>query len=198
MSSIFRRVTNELKGLPGIGPKSAERIVFYLLSAGKEKSDRLARSIVDLNCLTSACKKCGLISEYNPCRICSSPHRNQDLICVVKSVQDALIIERSRSYDGVYHVLNADIVDDDVEEKKWHVESLIRRLGGSKELLFAFESSAESEEIIHFVMKKVKQANKTGVIFSRMAVGIPIGAGLEYVDDDTLRQSVKHRYHLDK
>ena len=105
MSSIFRRITNELKELPGIGPKSAERIVFYLLAAGKEKSIRLAHSISDLTRLTSACKKCGLISEYNPCRICSSTKRNHDLICLVRNVQYALIIERSRSYDGVYHVL---------------------------------------------------------------------------------------------
>lgn len=193
--SVFKRVADELKGLPGIGPKSAERIIFFLLSTKKEKGIRLANAISDLISRTSACKTCGLISEYNPCRICSSPNRDRNLICLVKGVQDALSIERSRAFKGLYHVLGG-LLSADGNAEGLNVSGLINRIDGKKEIIFAFESCMEAEQTIRFVVEKIKDAGKSQTLFSRMAIGIPIGASLEYVDDDTIRQSFSNRYGL--
>ena len=193
--SVFKRVADELKQLPGIGPKSAERIIFFLLSTKKERGIALAEAISDLIKRTSACKNCGLVSEYNPCRICSSPNRDRNLICLVKGVQDALSIERSRAFKGLYHVLGG-LLPSDGNEEGLNIAGLINRLEGKKEIVFAFESCMEAEQTIALVIDKVKSSGKNQTIFSRMAIGIPIGASLEYVDDDTIRQSLNNRYGL--
>ena len=198
MPSVFSQVTNELKRLPGIGSKSAERIVFYLLDQDRERSNRLGRLLIDLTKKNSPCKICGLVSEHNPCKVCSSHKRNKKLICVVRNVQDALIIERSKFYNGVYHVLGGLLsVLNNVEEQHLRIGELVDRIVGKEELLFALETGAEADYTIQTIVKRLESSGKkTKVKISKMAVGIPVGTALEYVDEDTLRQSLDGRHSI--
>ncbi len=191
MPSLFNQALHSLKQFPGVGERMAERMTFYLLDMSQEKLDFMIRSIKDFRSLTKYCSICGLISEQNPCRVCTSSTRDQSIICVVKNIQDAFTLEKSGSYQGLYHVLGGVISPiDEVTEKDLSINELIKRLKGIKEIVFALEQNIESDATIKLICEH-NEINQLKV--SRMAIGIPAGTGLEYVDGDTIKRSLLHR-----
>lgn len=212
MSSSFSQVIKNLKKFPGIGQKSAERITFYFLETDRQEIKQFILSLNHLIEKTIFCNTCGLISEQSPCRICSSSKRNNSIICVVKNIQDAIQIERSQSYQGIYHVLGGLLSPlSNVYEKDLKIDKLLKRISipkhnnlksnnqTIKEIIFAFEQSIEADATIQLISQKIQLLKYTEkIIFSRMAVGIPIGTGLEFIDQKTLKQSLDNRYSLNQ
>ena len=191
MASLFNQVLHSLKQFPGVGPKLAERMTFHLLDLSKDEVAFMLKSIKDFRSQTKHCFICGLISEQVPCRVCTSPSRDKSIICVVKNVQDAFTLERSGAYRGLYHVLGGLLSPiDEVTEKDLRIEGLLDRLQGVQELIFALEQNIEAEATIKLLCKH----NQVGKLkTSRMAIGIPTGTGLEFVDEDTIKKSLLHR-----
>ena len=193
MASSFGKLVRALKKLPSIGNKSAERIAFHLLKAPADEVTSLIKATEDFISKTSFCNICGLISENNPCKICTSATRNQTLICVVKSVQDAINIERSKSYLGLYHVLGGLISPiHNIDEENISISKLLNRIDTStKELVFALEQTPEARTTIKTIQKKID--GKLALKITEVAIGIPVGAELEYIDQLTLKNSIAHR-----
>ena len=198
MPSYFKQVIEHFKKLPGIGQKSAERITFYLLKLPKEEITTFLEVINDFKKHTIICEICGLISEQNPCRICSSYKRNRSIICIVKSIQDAIVIERSGSYFGLYHVLDGLISPiNGTYEEDLNISKIEVRISKEiKEIIFALEQNIEAEATIKLISEKIKRSNSHKIIFSRMATGIPMGIGIEQIDEHTLKQSLLNRYSI--
>ena len=191
MASLFNQALHSLKQFPGVGERMAERMTFHLLNMPEEKLNFMLRAIKDFRTLTKYCTICGLISEQNPCRVCASSTRDRSIICIVKNVQDAFTLEKSGSYHGLYHVLGGVISPiDEIGEKDLSIKELIKRLKGVKEIIFALEQNIESDATIKLICEnnEIRQLK-----ISRMAVGIPTGTGLEYVDGDTIKRSLLHR-----
>lgn len=215
MASSFSRAIKSLKKIPGIGGKSAERIVFHLLETERSEVENFIQSLRDLLDKTVFCQNCGLISERSPCRICSSPKRDPNLICVVKNIQDAIHIERSKSYFGQYHILGGLLSPlAHIYEKDLQIDNLLQRVAKQRiwkkmnnpsnpnrtnlEIIFAIEQSSEADVTIELIQEKIyKLTPPPPIIFTRMAVGIPMGTSLEYIDGMTLKQSLDRRYPLD-
>lgn len=218
MATSLSRVIRNLKKLPGIGSRSAERIAFHLLEAKKEDVLDFLDSINQLVTRTIYCDNCGLISEQTPCRICSSPTRDHSIICLVKNNQDAIQIERSKSYFGDYHILGGLLSPlNHVYEEDLNITQLLKRIEKQatkaqpvKELIFALEQSTEAEITIQLVEEKIlawerdataakpRSGKNLSFTFSRMAVGIPMGMGLQNIDENTLKQSLKRRYPINR
>ncbi len=196
MSSAFKAACTAFAKLPGLGRRSAERLVFHLLahkSMTTEVLTALKRVIQEMQ----PCSTCGLISETNPCKICSTPTREQKLICVVKTAHDAFRIERSGGFNGLYHVLGGLLSPlAAVDEQDLTIAQLCTRVRGQKkELLLAFEDSLEGVATAQLLRERL--SNENGLRFTRMAVGLPVGAGLEHIDSVTLKHSLAQRKQLD-
>ena len=191
MASLFNQVLHGLKQFPGVGQRMAERLAFHLLEMPPEELAFFLKSVKDFRTKTKHCVTCGLISEHNPCRICISRTRDRSIICVVKNIQDAFTLEKSGAYQGLYHVLGGVISPiDEVAEKDLSIKSLLERLEGVKEIIFALEQNIEAEATIKCICRYPQTRSlKT----SRMAIGIPTGTGLEFVDEDTIKNSLRHR-----
>ena len=198
MSFSYNRLIQSLKKLPSIGKRSATRIAFHLLEIDRREVRDLVEAIDDFVKKTRHCKVCGLISEQNPCRICSGSGRDQQAICVVKNVQDAISIERSHGYRGLYHVLGGLISPlEGINEEDLPLEGLLCRLRRPRmEVIFALEQTPEAEATISLMKKKILSC-VTGIKLSRMAMGIPIGTELEYLDGLTLKSSLDNRHVID-
>ena len=192
MASSFHHVIQALKRLPSIGKKSAENIAFYLLESNKQEVKLLTQSIENFIKKTVRCHICGLISEQSPCKICSSSKRSKKSICVVKSIQDALNIERSHSYLGLYHVLGGLISPvNNIDEQDISINTLLKRLTSSvDEIIFALEQTIEAEVTIKIIRNKFKGKK---IKLSRIAIGIPIGTELGYIDEITLKKALFNR-----
>ncbi len=192
MASSFNNVIQALKRLPSIGKKSAENIAFYLLESNKREVKLLTQSIEDFIEKTVRCHICGLISEQKPCKICTSSKRSKKSICVVKSIQDALNIERAHAYLGLYHVLGGLISPiNDINEQDISINTLLKRLTYPvDEVIFALEQTIEAEATIKIIRSKFKDKK---IKLSRIAIGIPIGTELEYIDEITLKKALFHR-----
>lgn len=191
MPSLFNQILHSFKQFPGVGQRMAERMVFHLLDMPKQDVSFMIKAINDFRTQIRHCNICGLISEYNPCRICTSSKRDKSTICVVKNVQDAFTLEKSGAYNGLYHILGGVLSPiDGVSEKDLSIENLLKRLKGIKELVFALEQNIESEATIKLICHYLE---KNPLTTSRMAIGIPTGTGLEFVDEDTIKKSLLHR-----
>lgn len=191
MASLFNQVLHSLKQFPGVGQRMAERLVFHILEMPEGEFDFFLGSVKDFRDQTKHCIVCGLISEQSPCRICSSNTRDRSIICIVKNIQDAFTLEKSGAYQGLYHVLGGVLSPiDEISEKDLTIDSLLERLEGVEELIFALEQNIESEATIKCICRYSQVGDlKT----SRMAVGIPTGTGLEFVDENTIKNSLKNR-----
>ena len=197
--ATYLEVMKRLSKIPGVGRKLAERITFYLLENDVRDTNQLLEKIKVFVNQTHKCKVCGLISKNNPCNICSSSKRNQKIICIVKSIQDALTIERSGIYDGLYHVLGKLLSPiDNIYEKDLKVENILKRISSqTKEIIFALENNQASNMTAGFIIKKIREKNQT-VNYSHIAIGVPIGISLEYVDPETIKSSILNRFSLKK
>jgi len=186
----------ELGTLPGIGPKSAQRIAFWLLDQPLEDVHRLAETIVNAKEHTQCCRVCFNLSQAELCRICSDPRRDPSLICVVEESKDIAAIERTGEFKGRYHVLHGAISPmEDVGPDDIRIKELLFRLndGVVQEVIMATNPNLEGEATAMYIAKLIKPL---GVKVTRIAHGVPVGGDLEFVDEVTLARALEGRRSL--
>ena len=181
---------------PTVGPKTAERYVFYLLKQPAESLQRLAQSIAELKEKTTTCPQCFAISESRPCLICADKKRSQDIICVVRNTQDMLMIEATKQYNGLYFILGG-LIDtiNDIKPNQLNIKKLITKIKNNdiKEIILALSPTVEGETTAMYIAKLFKDKN---IKITRLARGLSSGASLEYADEMTLTNALKYRNEL--
>ena len=190
------RLIEEFHKLPGVGPKSAQRLTYYLLRAPEEEARALAQAILEVKEKITFCSICQNVTEREPCLICANSERDSSLICVVEEPLDILALERTRSYNGLYHVLHGVISPmDGVGPEDLKVEELLARLkGGSvQEVILATNPNLEGEATAMYLARLLRPL---GVRVTRLARGLPSGADLEYADDLTLTRALEGRQEM--
>jgi len=190
------RLIDEFSRLPGIGPKTASRLTFYLLRSPKEQSLTLAEAIGQLKERIILCSVCFNITESNPCAVCQDEGRERSLICVVEEPLDVLAIERTGEYHGLYHVLHGAISPmDGIGPAELRIRELLERLksGLVKEVLIATNPNLEGEATAMYL---ARQITSLGIRVTRLARGLPVGGDLEYADAVTLTQALEGRREM--
>jgi recombination protein RecR len=190
------RLIEEFKRLPGIGQKTAQRLAFHVLRAAPDEAMALADAIREAKLNIRECSVCNNITDTDPCLYCSSPTRNRKLICVVQEPHNIIAIERTRQYDGLYHVLGGALSPlEGIGPDQLKLKSLIERLkgGGVEEIIVATNPTAEGEATAVYVSKLIKPL---GVRVTRIGVGIPVGSDLEYADEITMLKAMERRHDL--
>jgi recombination protein RecR len=190
------RLIDALKHLPGIGQKTAQRLAFHLLRASLEEAMALSEAIRDAKEKIRECTTCGNITDTNPCLYCVGPTRNHKTICVVEEAHNILAIEKTRAYSGMYHVLGGSLSPlQGRGPEQLRIKPLIERLkeGTVEEIIMATNPTAEGEATAVYVSKLLKPL---GVRVSRIGVGIPVGADLEYADEVTMMKAMEGRRDL--
>lgn len=193
LPALLRNLLEYLERLPGIGPKSAQRIAFYLLHQPPEFLERFADAVKDLHGGIHHCRTCGMLAEEEMCTICRDPHRETDVIAVVESALDVLAIERTGEYRGRYHVLGGVLSPlDHVGPDNLNMPSLVERVKQERprEVILALNPSTEGETTTLYLRKLLA---REGVVLSRLAQGLPTGAALEFADDLTIARSLAGR-----
>lgn len=192
-SKLIEDAVNEIAKLPGIGRKSALRLVLHLLKEEEASTISLAEAIINLRTKINYCKQCHNISDEAICSICASPKRDRSIICVTEDTRDVLAIENTSQYHGLYHVLGGVISPvEGVGPSDLKVASLVDRLakGEVKEVILALSPTMEGDTTAFYLTKKLKEFS---VKISTIARGIPIGGELEYADEITLGRSILGR-----
>ena len=190
------KLIEQLCKLPGIGPKSAQRLAFHLLSVPRSDAVELARAIVELKDKVRFCSICFNISEGEVCGICSDPRRDDSLLCVVEEPRDVTAVERTGRFRGRYHVLGGAISPiDGVGPEELRFEELVRRLraGEVSEVIVATNPNAEGEATALYLAQLVRPL---GIKVTRIASGLPVGGDLEYADEITLGRAMEGRTEL--
>lgn len=179
--------------LPGIGPKTAARLTYYLLHAPQSLSDQLGQAAIDLKKKTKICSICQNVAESDPCEICDDPNRDKSMICIVEDPLDVWAVDKSGSYNGLYHVLHGVIAPlENIGPEELRIRELLPRIqnGNVKEIIMATNPSMEGEATAMYIQRLIKPL---GIKTTRIARGIPIGAELEYADEVTLRRALEGR-----
>lgn len=194
-SKLIESAVNEFSKLPGIGKKTALRLVLHLLKQEEDFTSDIAQSIVDMRQNIKYCKKCHNISDEELCNICKSHKRDNSIICLVEDTRDVLAIENTSQYNGLYHVLGGIISPiEGIGPEDLNIDSLMERVSSSdsevKEIIFGLAPTMEGDTTAFYISKKVKQL---GIKTSSIARGIPIGGELEYADEITLGRSIVSR-----
>lgn len=186
----------QLRKLPGIGPRSAQRIAFHLLHVPKEDAEALANAIIEMRRRVRLCSQCCHITEADPCRFCSDPRRDRSTICVVEQPLDVFALERA-GYRGLYHVLHGVLNPlEGVGPDQLRLQELLRRVqeGEVREVIMATNPSLEGEATAMYVARLLEPY---GVRVTRLARGIPAGADLDFLDDATLTRALEGRHALE-
>lgn len=194
----FEELIESLKKLPGIGPKSAERMAYQILDMSEYDVKEFADSLVKAKQNIHHCSVCGHMTENDVCEICESPYRDHSTICVVQSSKDVFAIEKARDYSGVYHVLHGVISPlNGVGPQDLNIPSLIQRIEkeGIKEIILATNPTTEGETTALYLSKIL--ANKP-VVVTRIAYGVPMGANLDYTDEYTILKALEGRRQYKK
>ncbi|MDJ1473428.1 recombination mediator RecR [Xanthocytophaga flava] len=192
-SKLIENAVNEVSKLPGIGKKTALRLVLHLLKREEETTLALAESLTQLRTQIKYCRNCHNISDAEVCAICANAMRDRSIICVVEDTRDVLAIENTSQYKGLYHVLGGIISPiEGVGPNDLHIDSLIRRIPDSdvKEVILALSPTMEGDTTAFYLTKKLKPFD---LKISTIARGIPIGGELEYADEITLGRSIMTR-----
>jgi recombination protein RecR len=192
----LQRLIDELGKLPTIGPKTAQRLAFYMLSMSPADAEALAEAILEAKRLIRYCSVCGNITDVDPCAICTSDRRNHAVICVVEDPRDIAAMERTREFSGVYHVLQGAISPlDGVGPDDLRISELLRRVAGGtvQEVIVATNPRVEGEATALYLSKVLKPL---GVRVTRIAHGLPVGGDLEYADEVTLARALEGRREL--
>ena len=189
----LERLMAELAKLPGIGPKSAQRLAFHILDRGAENAASLAKALTDAAEKLGECPLCFNIAEEGHCALCDDPNRDDTVICVVESPRDILPIERSGSFHGRYHVLGGLLSPmDGIGPGELHLKELLKRLENEEvtEVILATGSNVEGEATAAYIADLLKPL---GITVTRIAQGLPVGGDLEYIDEITLARALTGR-----
>ncbi|MCL2794404.1 MAG: recombination mediator RecR [Microbacteriaceae bacterium] len=190
---IVQDLIDELGRLPGIGPKSAQRIAFHILQTESFDVTKLAETLLAVRDKVKFCEVCGNVSEQDRCSICRDPRRNQTLICVVEEAKDVVAIERTREFRGLYHVLGGAISPiDGIGPDDLRIRQLMQRLadGSVEEVIIATDPNLEGEATATYLSRLLKTLE---IKVSRLASGLPVGGDLEYADEVTLGRAFEGR-----
>jgi len=186
----------ELQKMPGIGPKSAQRLAFYLLESSKGEVDKLVEAIKKAKLTIKHCSTCFNITDEDPCKICADESREDSMLAVVADPKDLVAIERSGEYNGRYHVLGGLISPlDGIDPERLRIKELMRRLQDDnfKEIILATSPTTEGEATNIYLMRLIKPL---GIKLSRVACGLPIGADMDYADEATLSKAFEGRREI--
>ena len=192
-SKLLENAVNEMSQLPGIGKRTALRLVLHLLRQPVENTSNLSDALTQMRNNIKFCKSCNNISDIELCEICSNPHRNEEIICVVEDVRDVMAIENTSSFKGLYHVLGGKISPiDGIGPNDLSIDPLVKKVreGKIKELIFALSSTMEGDTTNFYIYKQIKDIN---IVTSTIARGISVGDELEYADEITLGRSILNR-----
>lgn len=192
-SQLLERAVEAFSQLPGVGRKTALRLVLHLLRQSTEDVDSFADAVIRVKHDVKYCKVCHNISDNEVCSICSDPRRDASVVCVVENIQDVMAIENTQQFDGLYHVLGGIISPmDGIGPHDLEIESLVERVeeGTVKEIILALASTMEGDTTNFYISRKLKD---TGVKLSVIARGISVGDELEYTDEVTLGRSILNR-----
>ncbi|HEY6467295.1 MAG TPA: recombination mediator RecR [Candidatus Acidoferrales bacterium] len=190
------RLIDELKRLPGIGQKTAQRLAFFLLRSDRDQALALSDAIREAKERIRQCSVCNNITDTDPCFFCTSPSRNKSLICVVEEATNIQAVEKTRQFSGMYHVLGGALSPlQGIGPDQLHIKSLIERLktGTPEEIIIATNPTAEGEATAVYLSKLIKPL---GVRVTRIAMGIPVGSDLEYADEVTMLKAMEGRRDL--
>jgi len=190
------KLIQELNKLPGIGPKSAQRLAYYLLRAPEEQARLLTNAILSVKQEITLCSACFNVTDTDPCRICRSEERDRSKICIVEQPQDILALEHTRIYQGLYHVLHGAISPTEgVGSSDIRIKELLERLRDSQidEIILATNTNLEGEQTALYLNKLI---SPLGIKVTRLARGLPFGSELEYADDVTLTRAIEGRQEL--
>ncbi len=187
---------NQFERLPGIGPKTAQRLTFYLLHVPQPALEDFASSLANLKKNTVQCSICQNVAEADPCPICADPSRRRDLIMVVEHPLDVLVIERAGSFDGVYHVLHGILSPlDNIGPDDLYIKELFTRLrhGTIREIILGLNPTMEAEATALYLKNQISRLTINDLRLTRLGQGMPTGGDLQYADDSTLRQALEGR-----
>lgn len=192
-SKLLQNAVNEVAQLPGIGRRTALRLVLHLLRQPEDQTHQLSNALLAMRSSINFCQQCHNISDQLVCEICSNPNRNHSTVCVVEDIRDVLAIESTASFRGVYHVLGGKISPmDGIGPSDLNIQSLVNKVnqGKIKELIFALSSTMEGDTTNFYIYKQIQDAEIT---LSTTARGISVGDELEYADEVTLGRSITNR-----
>ena len=190
------RLIDELKKLPGIGSKSAQRLAFHILRSSDEDADALARAVHDVKANLRLCSICNNITDVDPCVYCSSPTRNQRLVCVVEEPTNIAAIEKTKHFNGAYHVLHGSLSPlHGVGPEQLRIGNLMRKVEGGEvdEVIIATNPTVEGEATATYLSQQLK---RQGLKVTRIAMGIPVGSDIEYTDEITMLKAMEGRREL--
>ncbi len=198
----LEKLVHELSRLPGVGPKTAQRLAYYILKSKDDYSDRMIDSLQRVKAEVHTCPQCFSYTDSDLCRYCFDPHRNQELLCVVEEPSDIMRIESSGAFRGRYHVLHGSISPlEGVGPQDLKIKELIERIQKGlkgeapqiKELILALDADLEGDTTVLYLTKML---SGLGVKLSRIAHGVPIGSDIDYIDDRTMGRALENRVEL--
>lgn len=187
------KLIEQFERLPGIGRKTAQRLSFYVLNLPKNEAEAFASAIIEAHEKIHYCKICQNLTDEEICSICSNDARNKQQICVVENPRDVIAIERTREFDGTYHVLHGAISPlDGIGPEQLRIKELLERISkdGADEIIMATNATVEGEATAMYISRLIKPF---GIMVTRLAYGIPVGGDLEYSDEVTLRRALEGR-----
>jgi recombination protein RecR len=192
----IERLIDEFRKLPGIGPKTAQRLAYSLLRRSRLDAELLSQAILDVKDKVAYCSRCNNFSDRDPCFFCTSPNRSPELICVVEEPHDILSIEKTREYHGQYHILHGVLSPiNGVGPDDLKLKNLLERLseGNTREVILATNPNVEGEATAVYLARLLKP---TGVKVSRIALGLPVGSDMEFADEVTMLRALQGRHEL--
>jgi recombination protein RecR len=194
------RLIDELKKLPGIGGKSAQRLAFHILRSSEQDAESLASAVRDVKAKLHLCSVCNNITEADPCEYCTSPTRNRKLVCVVEEPTNIAAVEKTRNFNGVYHVLHGSISPlHGVGPEQLRIANLISRVAGGEieEVILATNPTVEGEATATYLAQQLKrQGQRQGLRVTRIAMVIPVGSDIEYTDEVTMLKAMEGRREM--
>jgi recombination protein RecR len=190
------KLIDELKRMPGIGHKSAQRLAFYILRAAREETDRLVEAINEVKDKIIFCSICNNITDVDPCRYCSSGTRDKRMILVVEEPYNLVTIEKTREYRGLYHILHGALSPiRGIGPDELKIKNLLERLrdGDVEEIILATNPNTEGEATANYLSKLIRPL---GIRITRIAMGVPVGSDLEYADEVTMHKALSNRHEI--
>lgn len=194
-SKSIQNLINSFRKLPSVGHRTAERFVFYLLKSGKKEVAEITLALKELIDNVKSCENCWDFADTNPCAVCSNKLRDQSLLCIISEPQDIPVIEKTRAFNGLYHVLRGVVEADAHDLEKLKIKELFTKLEKTNtitEIILALNPDLAGETTMLFLEKRIPELNKN-IKITRLARGLPMGSDLQYADEITLGSAIKNR-----